>query len=175
MIRRPPRSTLFPYTTLFRSGAGQAAASPAACGSGQGEDGGTVDELGFHHTLHRPGTLLDVGAHDGAFALPFAALPASRVLAFEPLPAAFARLRAAFGDPLPSHVELRQEALGDRDGEAVLSMPLLDGAPQEQWASTAKGYDGAALGEPRVAERRFAVPVRRLDGFGLRDLTAAKI
>src|ERR1043166_9755978 len=24
MIRRPPRSTLFPYTTLFRSGAGQA-------------------------------------------------------------------------------------------------------------------------------------------------------
>ena len=26
MIRRPPRSTLFPYTTLFRSGAGEAAA-----------------------------------------------------------------------------------------------------------------------------------------------------
>src|SRR3712207_7546719 len=25
MIRRPPRSTLFPYTTLFRSGAAQAA------------------------------------------------------------------------------------------------------------------------------------------------------
>src|SRR3712207_8538668 len=24
MIRRPPRSTLFPYTTLFRSGVGQA-------------------------------------------------------------------------------------------------------------------------------------------------------
>ena len=134
-----------------------------------------MDELGFHHTLHRPGTLLDVGAHDGAFALPFSALPDSRVLAFEPLPAAFARLHAAFGDPLPAHVELRREALGDRDGEAVLSMPLLDGAPQEQWASTAKGYDGAALGEPRVAERRFPVSVRRLDGFGLRDLTAAKI
>src|SRR6266700_4855037 len=29
MIRRPPRSTLFPYTTLFRSGR----ASPAAVGS----------------------------------------------------------------------------------------------------------------------------------------------
>src|SRR3712207_8325681 len=26
MIRRPPRSTLFPYTTLFRSGAGVTAA-----------------------------------------------------------------------------------------------------------------------------------------------------
>src|SRR5438270_6028547 len=33
MIRRPPRSTLFPYTTLFRSHppAGSAARSPAPC------------------------------------------------------------------------------------------------------------------------------------------------
>src|SRR3712207_7801530 len=28
MIRRPPRSTLFPYTTLFRSGVGRTRASP---------------------------------------------------------------------------------------------------------------------------------------------------
>jgi FkbM family methyltransferase len=132
-----------------------------------------VDELGFHHTLHRPGTVLDVGAHEGAFALPFAALPASRVLAFEPLPAAFDRLRAAFGDPLPAHVELRREALGDRDGEALLTLPVLDGVPQEQWASTAKSY--GALGEARVAEQRITVPLRRLDGFGLRDLTAVKL
>jgi FkbM family methyltransferase len=132
-----------------------------------------VDELGFHHALFCPGTLLDVGAHDGAFALPFAALPGSRLLAFEPLPAAFARLRAAFGDPLPPNVELRPEALGDRDGEAVLSVPVLDGVPQEQWASTAKSY--GALEEARVAERRVSVPLRRLDGLGLRDLTAVKL
>src|SRR3712207_8770217 len=32
MIRRPPRSTLFPYTTLFRStGAGYDPVDPAAC------------------------------------------------------------------------------------------------------------------------------------------------
>src|SRR2546427_13149268 len=37
MIRRPPRSTLFPYTTLFRS-------KPAR--SGELEVGGTVDFLG---------------------------------------------------------------------------------------------------------------------------------
>src|SRR3712207_8248051 len=30
MIRRPPRSTLFPYTTLFRSGVGVGAGGPAA-------------------------------------------------------------------------------------------------------------------------------------------------
>src|SRR3989454_9872732 len=33
MIRRPPRSTLFPYTTLFRSGVGRAALAGAAGGS----------------------------------------------------------------------------------------------------------------------------------------------
>src|SRR3712207_9542352 len=41
MIRRPPRSTLFPYTTLFRSGGGRGAESgptslpcPVPCGVG---------------------------------------------------------------------------------------------------------------------------------------------
>src|SRR3712207_7817720 len=33
MIRRPPRSTLFPYTTLFRSD-GRAPDDPKACGGG---------------------------------------------------------------------------------------------------------------------------------------------
>ncbi|MBK1662285.1 FkbM family methyltransferase [Paracraurococcus ruber] len=129
-----------------------------------------MDELGFHTVLHRPGLLLDVGAHDGAFTLPFAALPGSRVLAFEPLPAAHARLAAAAGG-LPN-VTLRPEALGDAEGEVTLTMPVLDGVPQEQWASTAKGYAGL---DPRVGEQRVAVPLRRLDGFGLGDLTAVKL
>src|SRR5256885_9459692 len=33
MIRRPPRSTLFPYTTLFRSTASAVAATPAERGA----------------------------------------------------------------------------------------------------------------------------------------------
>src|SRR5256885_9505878 len=33
MIRRPPRSTLFPYTTLFRSGAAPGAAAPRPPGA----------------------------------------------------------------------------------------------------------------------------------------------
>src|SRR2546430_12083760 len=32
MIRRPPRSTLFPYTTLFRSGHGGTGAAARGCG-----------------------------------------------------------------------------------------------------------------------------------------------
>src|SRR5712675_2773232 len=44
MIRRPPRSTLFPYTTLFRSGAGGVTATPAA---------GLVDGCWFPTVEHR--------------------------------------------------------------------------------------------------------------------------
>ncbi len=129
-----------------------------------------MDELAFHRVLHRPGTLLDVGAHDGAFTLPLSRLPLSRVLAFEPLPEAFERLRRAVaGAP---NVEARQEALGDHRGEAALSIPLLDGVANEQWASTAKLYAGL---DARVTERRITVPLRRLDEFGLVDLTAVKL
>src|SRR5258708_26440051 len=40
MIRRPPRSTLFPYTTLFRSGgAGRTGGGARAQGHGGGEGG----------------------------------------------------------------------------------------------------------------------------------------
>src|SRR3712207_8139765 len=34
MIRRPPRSTLFPYTTLFRSGSGNGDARPGRRAAG---------------------------------------------------------------------------------------------------------------------------------------------
>src|SRR3712207_8902717 len=40
MIRRPPRSTLFPYTTLFRSVHQDAHAQPLGLGGQRGEPGG---------------------------------------------------------------------------------------------------------------------------------------
>src|SRR3712207_8393753 len=56
MIRRPPRSTLFPYTTLFRSGeaewsveqrsAQQVAGSVRAGDDGVEEEGGAEDSAG---------------------------------------------------------------------------------------------------------------------------------
>jgi len=127
-----------------------------------------MDELAFHRTLHRPGTLLDVGAHDGDFTRPFAALPASRVLAFEPLPTAFARLAA---QDWPAHVTLRPEALGDHAGEITLTLPVVAGVPQEQWASTAKGY----AQHPGVAEQRHQVPLITLDSLNLADLSHVKL
>src|SRR3712207_7538590 len=52
MIRRPPRSTLFPYTTLFRSGpqAGRFGKGPAGLqgqGTGEGDGGGPVAPFGL--------------------------------------------------------------------------------------------------------------------------------
>src|SRR5256885_7546571 len=49
MIRRPPRSTLFPYTTLFRSG--------VACAVRAAREGATV--LLVNHTRHLGGMMLN--------------------------------------------------------------------------------------------------------------------
>lgn len=135
-----------------------------------------MDEITFHTRLHRPGTILDVGAHDGLLTIPFARLPNSRVLAFEPLPAAFARLERNVADAfgaVPGHVALHRAALGDRTGEIVLSIPVVDGVANEQWASMVKDY--AAHAGSGVAVERVAAPLMRLDELGITDLTHAKL
>src|SRR3989442_11194629 len=74
MIRRPPRSTLFPYTTLFRSheGGSPAAAEHAdAAELSEGEPGGSA------------------GALSGAQLTDLAALHGRRVRADQPRPAYF--------------------------------------------------------------------------------------
>src|SRR2546427_8051966 len=49
MIRRPPRSTLFPYTTLFRSGADQRAGNEWQVGGGGRDDGSHRGHTGSAH------------------------------------------------------------------------------------------------------------------------------
>jgi FkbM family methyltransferase len=129
----------------------------------------TMDEITFHTRTHRPGTILDVGAHDGLLTVPLARLPGARVIAFEPLPAAHARLAAACAGL--ANVELRREALGAAPGRLVLSVPVLDGVAQEQWASLAKDYDAFAS----VGAERHEVAVITLDSLGLDDVTHVKL
>ena len=135
-----------------------------------------MDEITFHTRLHRPGTILDVGAHDGLLTIPFARLPGSRVVAFEPLPSAFARLeaalRGAFGG-VPAHVALHRAALGDSRGEITLSLPVIDGVVNEQWASMVKDY--AAHSASGVTVQTVTAPLTRVDDLGLDDLTHAKL
>src|SRR5687768_18224573 len=54
MIRRPPRSTLFPYTTLFRSGGAAARPLPAHHRARAGRPGLRLD-VSRHRALERPG------------------------------------------------------------------------------------------------------------------------
>lgn len=128
-----------------------------------------MDEITFHRRTHRPGTILDVGAHDGLLTLPLAHLPGARVLAFEPLPPAFARLAAACAGL--ANVTLRPEALGAATGALTLSVPVLDGVAQEQWASLAKDY--GAFGS--VTTETHAVRVITVDSLGLDDLAHMKV
>src|SRR3712207_7891360 len=60
MIRRPPRSTLFPYTTLFRSVEPQLGGVRIAV---QGVDVEPVGQL-LHHAADRPRRVLDRDALD---------------------------------------------------------------------------------------------------------------
>src|SRR3989442_10742688 len=52
MIRRPPRSTLFPYTTLFRS-----LFSPGELAGEVGLPEGDVADTAYAEDRHQPGTL----------------------------------------------------------------------------------------------------------------------
>ena len=139
-----------------------------------------MQEIEFHRALHRPGTLVDAGAYVGRLTLPLAQLPASQVVAFEPLPPAFARLReavaGAWGGAVPPHVTLRPEALAERSGLATIAAPRVNGAVQEEWASIAKDYETLRDADPRIeAIETWSVPLLRLDDAGLTDVTAIKI
>src|SRR5437773_5225997 len=60
MLRRPPRSTLFPYTTLFRSHHGGGAERAVACRRGQGDPvSGRAQEGRRGAAARHPGHLLD--------------------------------------------------------------------------------------------------------------------
>src|SRR3712207_7145064 len=62
MIRRPPRSTLFPYTTLFRSG-GEAELSAPPNSGGFADRGGLRARRGLSRGAHRA---LGAGGGGGA-------------------------------------------------------------------------------------------------------------
>jgi FkbM family methyltransferase len=134
-----------------------------------------LQEIEFHHAMHRPGVIVDAGAHEGRLTLALAALPDTHVLAFEPLPPAFARLRQR-ASGLGARVTLRPEALSDRAGSVTLTVPRVDGVPQEQWGSIVKDYAAIMRDDPRVeAIDTWVVPIVTLDSLGLSTVTAIKI
>src|SRR3712207_8710516 len=74
MIRRPPRSTLFPYTTLFRSSAGHAgdnrppilsAAPVGSSGAGAGAAGARAITREASHGRVEAAAAVEVGAPAG--------------------------------------------------------------------------------------------------------------
>jgi FkbM family methyltransferase len=139
-----------------------------------------MQEIEFHRALHRPGTIVDAGAHEGRLTLPFARLPGSRVVAFEPVPPTFTRLQQAVrGDwngNLPAHVSLRREALAERSGMTTISAPRIGGVVQEEWASISKDYAALREADPRIeAIESWSVPTLSLDDACLTDVAAIKI
>lgn len=134
-----------------------------------------MQEIDFHRALHRPGTIVDAGAHDGRLTLPLSALPNTHVIAFEPLPTVFSKLKRKI-ENIGALVTVRPEALSDRAGSFVLSVPTVGGVDQEEWASLAKDYEALRRDDPRIdAVRDYTVPTLTLDSLNLTDVTAMKI
>jgi FkbM family methyltransferase len=132
-------------------------------------------EVDFHRALSGPGLIVDAGAHEGGMTVALAALPDVHVLAFEPLPAAFARLRTVAA-AAPARITARPEALSDRAGDVTLSVPRVAGAAQEQWGSIVKDYLAIQRDDPRLeAIDTWTVPCLPLDALGLDDVCAMKI
>lgn len=134
-----------------------------------------MNEIDFHRALHRPGTIVDAGAHEGRLAVAFAGFPGARVLAFEPFPPSYARLAAAVAQSGLS-IETRTEALGAAPGTAPLEVPVVEGGAVEQWASLVKDYGAMATSDARIETvMRVTVPVLPLDALGLTDVTGMKV
>lgn len=134
-----------------------------------------MQEIDFHRAMARPGTIVDAGAHEGRLTVPLAELPGTHVIAFEPLPSAFRRLRLAVA-AAPGPVTIRREALSDHTGTVRLAVPCVGGVAQEEWASITKDYEVVRRADPRVdAIDTWTVPTIPLDALGLTDVTALKI
>src|SRR2546422_5979534 len=70
MIRRPPRSTLFPYTTLFRSQVqGGASGTGALVGASVGFAGGLAAGLGLSSSLCSDGGCSNAGGGTAGIAI----------------------------------------------------------------------------------------------------------
>src|SRR3712207_7469767 len=61
MIRRPPRSTLFPYTTLFRSQVGRVPSLVAVDRQGGGEEDVVLDQVLGGSAVGRDAEVFDGG------------------------------------------------------------------------------------------------------------------
>src|SRR2546426_5723908 len=161
MIRRPPRSTLFPYTTLFRSahtGVGRLVHRPLGPRRRDELPAGAPDrprprsDRGQHRLqgTHRVGRARRLDARR-----PRVAGRATAVRA-RPVGAVRARRRARRGDPIPERLRHRLARLLDDAGHGV------DGAPVRHLALSLRAYRPARAPAPgrRVGRGRAVVSVR---------------
>src|SRR2546429_3961514 len=116
MIRRPPRSTLFPYTTLFRSLARRLLAQVEDAGDARVEPADRV-RLKLAALLH------DIGHYPFSHALEEAGLPHHEVLAG----------RQLASDGLA-------QRLAELDAPAEQLLPLIQGTAREPLAGLLSGW-----------------------------------
>src|SRR5258708_4106173 len=133
MIRRPPRSTLFPYTTLFRSrgGCGPASALRLLRSGGTSADLALQRNRRNHEQINRRNPL--------------------HMIAKEGLPS------LQWPTPPPYHVD-GNRGLGDRDAEFEKFAVNLGRAPQRVLKTHSSDQVAHLSGDPQSAPRRAGFP-----------------
>jgi hypothetical protein len=96
-----------------------------------------MEEIGFRRALHRPGTMVDAGAHEGRMTLPLEQPPTSwlRSIRCAVVRGLQRGAAAAWICETPSYVTMRPEALSDRSGSTMIAAPRVNGKLQDEWAS----------------------------------------
>src|SRR5260370_26997933 len=128
MIRRPPRSTLFPYTTLFRSKEHEFGAGfGGGIGAGHGVAGGVPGDLRarnefFFDRKGLPVPMPMMALESVEVADKSASVSNSATLAKKDSSSSGARVRSYF----PEALYINPEIITDRDGRASISIPLAD-------------------------------------------------
>jgi FkbM family methyltransferase len=143
--------------------------------SQSGRNSLAFDELAFHHSLARPGTIIEVGANVGSMTLHFAVWERQKLVAFEPFPPVFESLKQqltkGFNGNIPDRVRLFQAAVGDKPGTARMRVPKTERGIIDQWASLAKTFEHME----GVGYDELWVPVLTIDSLDISDVTNIKI
>ena len=102
-------------------------------------------------TIRQGGVFVDIGANTGYYSLTAAAAGAGRVIAIEPYPPTFARLRFNIAtNQFEDRIQAIQTALGDHAGEATLYVPEVG------------DVGSSRISEQAISGRPVTVPLRPL-------------
>ena len=175
MIRRPPRSTLFPYTTLFRSASLKKYFNIVYTGvNGYVAHEMILEARNFKHEADISETDISKRLMDYGFHAPTLSFPVHGTLMTEPTESESKEAMDIF---IQSMISIYNEIQDVKTGKADKTDNVLKNAPHSEQTLIADTWEHpysreqAAFPLPHIRENKFQIPVGRIDdAYGDRHL-----